>query len=65
MASMGRSVMGPAVATRLCLIRFVRLEYIDANGKLQLVSDPKLLSAAAGCFGLLGIVTTLPLTWNQ
>jgi hypothetical protein len=33
------------------------IEYIDANGKLQSVSDPKLLKAAAGCFGLLGIVT--------
>jgi hypothetical protein len=34
-----------------------KVEYIDANGKLQSVSNPKLLKAAAGCFGLLGIVT--------
>jgi hypothetical protein len=33
------------------------VEYIDANGKLQSVSDPELLRAAAGCFGLLGVVT--------
>jgi hypothetical protein len=33
------------------------IEYIDANGKQQSVSDPELLTAAAGCFGLLGIVT--------
>jgi hypothetical protein len=33
------------------------VEYIDANGKLQSVSDPKLLLAAGGCFGLLGVVT--------
>lgn len=34
-----------------------RIEYIDANGKEQSVSDSELLKAAAGCFGLLGIVT--------
>ncbi len=34
-----------------------QIEYIDVNGKQQTVSDPKLLKAAAGCFGLLGIVT--------
>ena len=33
------------------------IEYVDANGALQLVSDPKQLKAAAGSFGLLGIVT--------
>ena len=33
------------------------IEYIDANGKLQMVSDQKQLKAAAGCFGLLGVVT--------
>lgn len=37
---------------------FVRaVEYVDANGKLQEISDPGHLRAAAGCFGLLGIVT--------
>ena len=34
-----------------------KIEYIDANAKQQSVSDLRLLSAAAGCFGLLGIVT--------
>jgi len=33
------------------------IEYIDVNGKQQSVSDPRLLKAAAGCFGLLGVVT--------
>ncbi|KAL9119028.1 MAG: hypothetical protein Q9187_004416, partial [Circinaria calcarea] len=37
------------------LVRMV--EYVDANGVRQQVSDPRLLKAAAGCFGLLGIVT--------
>ena len=30
---------------------------MDANGILQTVTDPKQLKAAAGCFGLLGVVT--------
>jgi hypothetical protein len=34
-----------------------RVEYVDANGENQVVSDPAHLRAAAGCFGLLGIVT--------
>lgn len=33
------------------------IEYVDANGVLQTITDPKQLKAAAGCFGLLGIVT--------
>ena len=35
----------------------VAIEYVDANGVLQTVVDPTELKAAAGCFGLLGIVT--------
>lgn len=34
-----------------------KIEYVDANGKHQEVTDPKLLKAAAGAFGLLGVVT--------
>ncbi|KAK7954106.1 hypothetical protein PG996_014992 [Apiospora saccharicola] len=34
-----------------------RIEYVDCHGELQIVDDPKLIKAAAGCFGLLGIVT--------
>ncbi|KAI9867387.1 MAG: hypothetical protein M1813_008945 [Trichoglossum hirsutum] len=37
------------------LIRMI--EYVDANGEHQSISDPHLLTAAAGCFGLLGVVT--------
>lgn len=33
------------------------IEYVDANGALQTVSSRDELRAAAGCFGLLGIVT--------
>jgi hypothetical protein len=35
------------------------VEFVNAKGDLQVVSDPDLLQAAAGCFGLLGIVTSL------
>ena len=37
------------------------LQYVDANGVVQTVSDPAELRAAAGCFGLLGPVTQLTL----
>ena len=41
---------------------YVRIvEYVDANGVVRTVSDPKHLRAAAGCFGLLGIVTHITL----
>jgi hypothetical protein len=39
----------------------VEVEFVNARGRLQRVSDPKLLRTAAGCFGLLGIVTSLTL----
>src|SRR5262249_36325387 len=35
------------------------------RGQLQKVSDPALLKAAAGCFGLLGIVTSLTLKLDK
>jgi hypothetical protein len=41
-----------------------KVEYVDANGVHQTVSDPALLRAAAGCFGLLGVVTHLTLELN-
>lgn len=34
-----------------------KVEYVDANGEHQTISDSDHLKAAAGCFGLLGIVT--------
>lgn len=36
-----------------------RVEYVDVNGVVQAVDDPKHLHAAAGAFGLLGVVTHL------
>lgn len=48
------------------------IEYVDANGNMQTLSkdkDPEFMTAAAGCFGLLGIVTHLtlevdPMSWT-
>ncbi|KZM69747.1 FAD-binding protein [Nocardia terpenica] len=37
------------------------IEFVNADGEFQTVSDPELLRAAAGCFGLLGVVTALTL----
>lgn len=39
----------------------VEVEYVDANGEIRQVSDPRLIKAASGCFGLLGIVTNITL----
>ena len=35
------------------------VEFVNARGQLQTVSDPRLVKTAAGAFGLLGIVTSL------
>lgn len=37
------------------------IEYVDANGSLRTVDKPEHLRAAAGCFGLMGVVTHLTL----
>lgn len=37
------------------------IEFVNPRGELQTVDDPALLAAAAGCFGLLGIVTSVTL----
>lgn len=39
----------------------VEVCYVDAHGNDQRVSDPQELKAAAGCFGLLGVVTSITL----
>lgn len=41
------------------------IEYVDPNGELRTISDPEQLTAAAGCFGLLGIVTAVTLKLDK
>jgi hypothetical protein len=37
------------------------IEFVNARGEVQVVRDPEQLRAAAGCFGLLGVVTAVTL----
>ena len=41
------------------------IEFVNANGELQVVNDPQLLKTAAGCFGLLGVVTSITLKLDK
>jgi hypothetical protein len=41
------------------------IEYVDPNGILRTINDPKLLRAASGCFGLLGVVTAVTLKLDK
>lgn len=41
------------------------IEFVNANGELQTVNDPKQLKVASGCFGLLGVVTSLTLKLDK
>ncbi|KAI5364226.1 putative L-gulonolactone/D-arabinono-1,4-lactone oxidase, FAD-binding domain, PCMH-type [Septoria linicola] len=43
-----------------------KIEYVDANGELQSISDddPEFLRAASGAFGLMGVVTHLTLEFD-
>ncbi len=41
------------------------VEYIDSQGRIQVVDDPELLKMAGGSFGLLGIVVSLTLQMDK
>ena len=38
-----------------------KIEYVDANGKLQSIDNKEELRAVSGCFGLIGVITHLTL----
>lgn len=42
-----------------------KIEYVDANGNTQSIDDPELLKAAAGSFGLLGVVTHITFEFEK
>ncbi|KAF8208699.1 hypothetical protein K438DRAFT_1961273 [Mycena galopus ATCC 62051] len=41
-----------------------KVEYVDCNGQFRVVDDPEHLKAAAGCFGLMGVITHLTLEFQ-
>lgn len=41
-----------------------KVEYVDCNGNLRVVDNPEHLRAAAGCFGLMGVITHLTLEFS-
>jgi len=43
----------------------VEVEFVDPNGNLRTVSDPDMLKAAAGAFGLLGVVTAFTIKLDK
>ncbi|UJO21642.1 uncharacterized protein CLAFUR5_09113 [Fulvia fulva] len=54
---------GAGITSRTLSDLVHRIEYIDANGILRMITenDTEFLTAASGCFGLLGVVTHLTL----
>jgi hypothetical protein len=52
---------GAGLSTSTLSDLVVEVCYIDASGQEQSISDPTELKAASGCFGLLGIVTSITL----
>lgn len=43
----------------------LEIEFVNPKGEFQTVSDPELLKAAAGAFGLFGVVTAVTLKLDQ
>lgn len=56
---------GGGVANKTLSDLVTEIEFVNANGELQVVNDPEQLKAAAGCLGLLGIVTSLTLVLDE
>ncbi|KAK6352531.1 hypothetical protein TWF730_009355 [Orbilia blumenaviensis] len=52
---------GAGIGTQTLSDLVREVEYVDLNGNLCQVSDTEQLKAAAGCFGLLGVVTSITL----
>jgi len=61
---------GAGLKTKTLSDLVAAIEFVNAKGELQTVDDPVQLRSAAGCFGMLGIVTSLtmkldPLTFAK
>lgn len=53
---------GRAQPTLSDLVR--KIEYVDCHGEVHAVDDPAQLRAAAGCFGLMGVITHITLEFE-
>jgi hypothetical protein len=38
---------------------YLKIEFVNALGQLQIVDDPELLKSISGAFGLMGVVTAI------
>ena len=38
---------------------YLKIEFVNALGQLQIVDDPELLRSISGAFGLMGVVTAI------
>ena len=56
---------GAGIRNRTLSDLIAEVEYVDANGALRTVSDPTELRAAAGAFGLLGVVTAVTIRLDR
>lgn len=54
---------GPKTKTLSDLV--TELEYIDVNGNIQVVKDPQEIKAAAGSFGVQGIITSVTMKLDK
>ncbi|KAF8318789.1 hypothetical protein DL93DRAFT_2054313 [Clavulina sp. PMI_390] len=52
---------GAGFGTKTLSDLVVEVEYVDAQGNIQVVNDPEELKVASGCFGLLGVVISITL----
>ncbi|KAE9402842.1 hypothetical protein BT96DRAFT_917943 [Gymnopus androsaceus JB14] len=52
---------GAGLSTSTLSDLVAEVEYVDPQGNIQTVNDPAQLRAAAGCFGLLGVVLSITL----
>jgi len=56
---------GSGLSTTTLSDLVVEVEYVDANGVVQIVNDPTELLAASGAFGLLGVVVSITLKLDE
>ena len=55
---------GAGLATQTLSDLVLELQFVNAEGELQTVSDKEKLKAVAGCFGLAGVVTSITFTMD-